>query len=61
VPVADQIWFAVIGPDTASVGEIKTEEQLYQNQLAKTLSTLLGLNYTNEPKPGDVVSSVIGK
>ena len=61
VPVADQIWFAIIGPDTPGIGEIKTEEQLYQNQMAKTISSLLGLNYTNEPRPGDVVSSVINK
>ena len=54
---ADQIWMAVIGPDTPSTGEVKTGNQLYQNQVAKTLAALLGLDYHNEPKPGAVIDS----
>ena len=42
---ADQIWIAVIGPDTPALGEVKTSGQLYQNQVAKTAAALLGVNY----------------
>jgi predicted AlkP superfamily pyrophosphatase or phosphodiesterase len=51
---ADQIWFAVLGPDTPATGEMKGESQYYQNQIAKTLAAFLGLNF-NAEKTGDVV------
>lgn len=56
---ADQIWMAAIGPDTPAMGEVKTEMQLYQNQVAKTAASLLGVLYTNEKPVGDAVSSVL--
>ena len=57
IPEADQRWFAVIGPDTRPLGEIKG--QYYQNQVAKTLATFLGFDYKGENKTGDVVSWMI--
>jgi bisphosphoglycerate-independent phosphoglycerate mutase (AlkP superfamily) len=55
---ADQIWFAVLGPDSAPIGEVKGESQYYQNQLASTLAALLGLQYKGD-KIGEVVPSVL--
>lgn len=55
---SDEIWFAVMGPDTQPLGEVKTPGQWYQNQLAKTLSGFLGLSYENEKKAGDPVIEV---
>lgn len=55
MPECDQIWFAFLGPDTKAYGEMKNAEQLYQNQVAKTLASLLGLKYVNEPSPGEVI------
>lgn len=55
VPGADQIWFAVLGPDTPARGEMKGESQYYQNQLAKTMAAFLGLNFTGE-KVGEIVT-----
>ncbi len=51
---ADQIWIALMGPDTQPLGEIKAAGQLYQDQVAKTLAALLGINYENDHKIGDV-------
>ena len=45
---ANEIWFAVIGPDTKPLGEIKTNEQLYQKQFAATIANLLGYQFTCE-------------
>jgi len=59
MPESDQIWFAFLGPDTKAKGEIKSNEQLYQNQVAKTLAALLGLKYVNEPDPGDVILNAV--
>lgn len=56
---ADQIWFAVLGPDTQPAGELKGESQYYQNQVAKTVAAFLGLDYKGENKIGDVVTSML--
>lgn len=42
---ADQIWIAIMGPDTPALGEVKSPGQLYQNQIAKTAAALLGVEY----------------
>ena len=55
---SDQIWIAAIGPDTPATGELKGESQHYQNQIAKTLAALLGLNFTGE-KTGDVITTML--
>jgi hypothetical protein len=56
---ADQIWLAVIGPDTPPTGEAKSESQLYQNQIAKTIAQLLGYDYKNERPVGEVISTLL--
>lgn len=61
MPNADQIWVAAIGPDTPATGEQKTPGQLYQNQVAKTVAALLGVEYKNNPAPGEVMKGVIEK
>ncbi len=53
----NQIWVAIIGPDTPSVGEVKTEGQLYQNQIAKTLGKFLGVDYQNGKTTGEIIKS----
>jgi hypothetical protein len=43
-------WLAVIGPDTSPAGEIQIPRQLYQKQIAATISKFLGYNFTaNHP------------
>ncbi len=58
VKVSDQIWIAVIGPDTPANGVIKGGNQLYQNQVARTLAHFLGVKY-DQPKAGAVISNAI--
>jgi len=53
---ADQIWFAILGPDTKASGEVKTKSQYYQNQVARTLAAFLGLDYKGEGVIGDKMS-----
>lgn len=61
IPEADQIWIAVLGPDSPALGEVKSSDQLYQNQVAKTLAVLLGLDYKNEKPVGAAIKNVTGK
>lgn len=58
---ADEIWMMAIGPDTPALGEVKSEEQLYQNQLASTVALLLGVEYTSERRPGKPVEAILPK
>lgn len=59
--VADcyQIWLAAIGPDTKALGEVKTEEILYQNQIAATVAKLLGFDFDNGKPIGKAIESVL--
>jgi len=43
---SDEIWIAILGPDSPALGELTSPGQLYQNQLAQTVARLLGLPYT---------------
>jgi hypothetical protein len=58
-PGSYQMWFAVIGPDTPPIGEIKVAGKYYQKQIAKTAAAFLGLDYTNEQPVGAVIKDVI--
>lgn len=55
---SDQIWLAILGPDTPALGEVKTDTQLYQNQIAATLAAFLGINFAPGHKPGEKISTV---
>ena len=60
VPNADQIWIAVIGPDTPAMGEVSKEGQLYQNQVAQTIARLMKVKFEPGKKTGDPILSAIG-
>ena len=45
-------WIAVLGPDSPALGEVNTATQLYQKQIAPTISKLLGSNFI----PNDTTS-----
>ena len=60
VPGAEDIWIAVIGPDTPDVGEVSNSEIVYQNQTAATLLSFLGLDYREfNPNAGAPISVVL--
>lgn len=42
---ADEIWFAVVSPGLPAKGEVKTNLQLYQQQLAQTIANLLSKEF----------------
>ena len=42
---SSQTWLAIIGPHIPSLGEIKEEGQLYQQQIAQTIAQLLGEDF----------------
>ncbi len=58
---AGAVWLAALGPDTQALGEAKTKNQIYQNQLANTAATLLGVEYKPNKKAGKVIVEVMQK
>jgi Metalloenzyme superfamily len=52
-----QIWIAILGPDSPNVGEVKTDGQLYQNQIAKTVAKLLSTDLQNGKPTGEAINS----
>ena len=46
---ADQIWLAIIGPDTPARGEVDHSETYYQRDIAPTILELMGIPYTSYP------------
>jgi phosphopentomutase len=56
---SNEIWFAMIGPDTPPKGEITTNTQLYQNQFAATWAMLLGLDFVCEHPVGKPINNNI--
>ncbi|TVQ04546.1 MAG: phosphoglyceromutase [Balneolaceae bacterium] len=55
---SEEIWIAVIGPDSPATGIVKEPMQLYQKQVAKTVARFLGLEYVNQKPVGPVIESV---
>ncbi|MGD2127853.1 MAG: hypothetical protein PVJ33_03920 [Lysobacterales bacterium] len=47
IPGSDDIWLAVVGPDTPKLGEVKEGGVVYQGQVAATLLAFLGLDMTD--------------
>jgi predicted AlkP superfamily pyrophosphatase or phosphodiesterase len=58
---SDQIWIAFLGPDTPSLGELKTPGQLYQNQIAKTLTAFLDIDFQGNLHPGEMIKEAMNK
>lgn len=58
---ADEIWFAVIGPNTPALGEIKIESQYYQKQFAQTIAKLMGYVFKAAQPIADPIETVIKK
>lgn len=57
-PGTDQIWIAVIGPDTPAMGEVKEPGQYYQNQIAKTVAAFLGEDFPATPGAGAAIAAM---
>jgi hypothetical protein len=59
---SENIWVAVIGPDTQPLGERSNIAPITQSQIAATLAALLGQNYTAAvPKAGAPIGDVLTK
>ncbi|MBX3254045.1 MAG: alkaline phosphatase family protein [Chitinophagaceae bacterium] len=53
-----EIWMAVMGPGLPAKGEVKTAMQLYQQQSAQTIASLLGLEYKADHPIAEAVKEI---
>jgi len=59
-PGSEDIWLAVLGPDTPALGERADVPTVGMNQIAATLAALLGEDYcTHVPRAGKPIADVI--
>jgi len=58
-PGSGQTWFALMGPDTPPLGEIKTKKLYYQKQLAQTMAHLLGMDFTAEHRVAPAIPGTV--
>lgn len=59
---SENMWIAVIGPDTPALGERKDCDRVTQSQIAATLAALLGEDYRAEhPRAGEAIADVLPK
>lgn len=59
---AENIWIAVMGPDTPALGERKTAGRVMQSQIAATVAALLGKDWRSyNPKAGAPLAEAIGE
>lgn len=54
-PHSDETWLAVIGPGITPKGEVQTPAQIYTNQIAATISRILGYEYPVEKAGEDLM------
>jgi hypothetical protein len=59
-PGSEDIWIAVLGPDTPALGERREVADVTQSQVAATLAALLGHDYAAaQPKAGKPITDVL--
>jgi bisphosphoglycerate-independent phosphoglycerate mutase (AlkP superfamily) len=59
---SENVWIAVMGPDTAPLGERKHVETVTQSQIAGTIAALMGKDYVQAvPKAARPIKDVLGK
>lgn len=60
-PGSENVWIAVLGPDTAPLGERGRDAAVTQAQIAATVAALLGKNYRSAvPAAADPIPGVVG-
>lgn len=57
---SNEIWAAAIGPTVPAIGEVKNEQLIFQNQIAKTVAKMLGYDYNPTGMPvGEVIHQMM--
>jgi hypothetical protein len=55
---ANEMWYAVMGPDVSPIGEMKNSVEIYQNQFAQTMAHMLGLTFESIKPTGPYISEL---
>ena len=55
---ANEMWFAVMGPDISARGEMKSSADIHQHQFAQTMAHMLGLTFKSTKPTGMYISDL---
>jgi len=58
---AENIWIAAIGAGVPAQGELSTDSQSFQNQIAATVAAVLGHNFTSNHPVGPPLDSIVNR
>lgn len=58
---AYQTWMVAFGPDTPALGERKNTQKYFTNQVARTVTSLLGISYDAAGKAGNPIEDFLKK
>lgn len=58
-PGSGQTWFALMGPDTPPLGEVKTKTRYYQKQLAQTMANILGVDFSPAHRVAPAIAGTV--
>lgn len=62
IPESGSIWVAILGPDTAALGERENTVKITQSQIAATVAAFLGEDFTAaSPKSAKPIPGVVGR
>lgn len=56
---SNEVWAAVMGPDTEPEGERKDRYRFFLNQIAKTAAAFMGYDYFAKEEVGDIIEGVM--
>jgi len=59
IEYSDEIWLAIMGPKIIPKGEISDDMEIFQDQIAATLSKLLSIDFEPEHPTGPYISHII--
>ena len=55
---AENVWMAVIGPDTPPYGEMQGHEEIHSSQIASTIAAFLGIEYRKEKSISPLIKTM---
>lgn len=58
---SDEVWMAVIGPDSAPLGEVSNNPAIYTYQIAATVLQLLNIDHSNYSAKSEPVWSILNR
>lgn len=61
IPDCSEMWYAILGPGIPAMGEVKTEEQVWQKQFAAAMAEILGFEFKAKHEIAPAIKTITTK